>query len=451
MFGLMAPLAGIRVVEAALGVSVVGAGLASSLPGSLLRDLGADVARVQSRTRSALDQNIELLVAARAGLLSQIRAHRPGPAFADLAIAGAGAGLSAAVGALSLLYQREGTGQGGWAETSLYDGITALLPMIIGRVEHHSPTTKLLWQNRGPSEALSYRCADGEYVQLWFGAKGAFDAFLAHIGDPPSERGYNAELMSDAMVEAGQGGAGQPPTYLVWGAIDAAGGWMSACGILAGLYARRSRGGGQSVSASLLGAALTLKSGAFIAAGEVVGGPVLDPGQTGYGAAYRIYQGADGAWFALAVPDEQAWRGLLSVVHLPQLPNSTPSLRTDRGDSQPEELLLEAAFRTRPAAAWVAALRAEGVPVEPVATPDREGFAAGFTDDPVNRQLGRVVGYRWGDHGSVRQPSFPPRIGPGTPLPPMAGIPGLGEHTAEFLETLGFDAAFTAKLTAKEL
>ena len=236
MFGLMAPLAGIRVVEAALGVSVVGAGLASSLPGSLLRDLGADVARVQSRTCSALDQNIELLVAARAGLLSQIRAHRPGPAFADLAIAGAGAGLSAAVGALSLLYQREGTGQGGWAETSLYDGITALLPMIIGRVEHHSPTTKLLWQNRGPSEALSYRCADGEYVQLWFGAKGAFDAFLAHIGDPPSERGYNAELMSDAMVEAGQGGAGQPPTYLVWGAIDAAGGWMSACGILAGLY-----------------------------------------------------------------------------------------------------------------------------------------------------------------------------------------------------------------------
>jgi hypothetical protein len=32
----------------------------------------------------------------------------------------------------------------------------------------------------------------------------------------------------------------------------------------------------------------------------------------------------------------------------------------------------------------------------------------------------------------------------------MAGIPALGAHTAEFLETLGFDAAFTAKLTTKE-
>jgi hypothetical protein len=146
-----------------------------------------------------------------------------------------------------------------------------------------------------------------------------------------------------------------------------------------------------------LGAALTLKSGAFIAAEEVVGGPVLDPGQTGYGAAYRIYQGADGAWFALAIPDEQAWRGLLSVVHLPELPHSTPSLRTDRGDSQPEELILESAFRTRQAAAWVAALRAEGVPVEPVATPTARASRRGS---------------------------------------PMAGIPGLGEHTAEFLETL---------------
>jgi hypothetical protein len=124
---------------------------------------------------------------------------------------------------------------------------------------------------------------------------------------------------------------------------------------------------------------------------DVVGGPVLDPGQTGYGAAYRIYQGADGAWFALAVPDEQAWRGLLSVVHLPELPHSTPSLRTDRGDSQPEELLLGSAFGTR-RPTWVAALRAEGVPVEPVATPDRERFAAGFTApvQPPARPGGRL-------------------------------------------------------------
>lgn len=55
----MAPLEGVRVVEIALGVSAVGAGLASSLPGSLMRDLGAEVTRVRSRNGAALDAGVE--------------------------------------------------------------------------------------------------------------------------------------------------------------------------------------------------------------------------------------------------------------------------------------------------------------------------------------------------------------------------------------------------------
>jgi crotonobetainyl-CoA:carnitine CoA-transferase CaiB-like acyl-CoA transferase len=176
----MAPLRGIRVLEVSLGLSTVGAGLAVSLPGSLLRDFGAQVTRVQSTRRSTLDAGVEfatpwdrgkevldvdhaqdaaaavfsrardcdvlilagserlveqagleyrepsrvnprlivvrirpsrnalgalpdleLLVQARAGVPTQIMAHRPGPAFGDLSIASAGAGLSATVGALA--------------------------------------------------------------------------------------------------------------------------------------------------------------------------------------------------------------------------------------------------------------------------------------------------------------------------------------------------------------
>jgi crotonobetainyl-CoA:carnitine CoA-transferase CaiB-like acyl-CoA transferase len=44
----MGPLTGTRVVEVSLGVSVLGAGLAISLPGSIMRDFGAEVVRVQS-------------------------------------------------------------------------------------------------------------------------------------------------------------------------------------------------------------------------------------------------------------------------------------------------------------------------------------------------------------------------------------------------------------------
>ena len=708
------PLDGLRVVEVAFGVTAVGAGLAASLPGALLRDLGADVARVEWSGRPGLDSGVEfarvwnrgkdviqvepdgaaavaadlasradvvlcsgpeaaieeqglgapqlarahpalvgvrirpsfnalgslpdleLLVAARAGVCTQIRAHEPGrPAFPDLAVAQAGAAVSATVGALAGLYQRQRTGRGLWAETSLYDGIPAMLPMILGRVEHHSPSTRLLWQQQGPGEAICYQCADGAYIQLWFGAKGAYEAFLEHMNEPPSEEGYNAELISGAMVERGrrwaarfaarnrswwvedlaghsfrcepvlrpgealldphvrevgltveyddarrgritalgpvvtvtpaggdssgrcpapdggsllsgvrvldlsaflagpiaplvlaelgadvvkvepvagdvhrsmepmfaagqrgkravaldmkasgaaevldrlfrwadvvhhnsrvglaerlgydeatvraanpdvvysfasgfgehgarsllatndqlvqalsgvehgQAGFGRPPAFLVWGAVDVMGGWIAACGILAGLYGRHRSGAGQSVRSSLLGAGLALKSGAFVVGGTIVGGPVLDADQLGYGAAYRMYQGGDGQWFALAVPDVDTWDRLRGVVGCGDLPVAPPPLRVADGGRQPEEVLLEEVFGRKDAAVWMAELRRAGVPVEPIAIVDREGFVAGFVDDPVNRQLGRIVTHQWGDRGRGRAGLVPPSL-----------------------------------------
>jgi crotonobetainyl-CoA:carnitine CoA-transferase CaiB-like acyl-CoA transferase len=738
------PLDGLKVVEVALGLSDVGAGLASSLPGLLLRDLGAEVVRVESTATSTLDAglelgrswrlgqevvqvddggatdavtvlvrdadvvllagaedlversgigyadlardherlvgvrirpsvtgagaipDLELLVAARCGLPSQIRGHRAGPVFPTLAVASAGAGLSAAVGALALLHQREATGVGGWAETSLYDGVQALLPMILGRVEHHSPSTNLLWREKGPAEGLAYPCADGGYLQLWFGAKGAYEAFLEAMEDEPSAHGYNADLVSGAMTErserwatrlatrdradwldsfadapfraepvlhpgealldphvreiglavdrsdpeggtltclgplirvassgsasssahadppgpllsgvkvldlsaflagpiaplvlaelgadvvkvepitgdvhrnmepmyaagqrgkravavdlkapdaqvvlerlfawsdvvhhssrvgvaerlgydeaavrsvnpevvysfasgfgetgprallpandhlmqalsgaeAAQGGAGRPPVFVAWGAIDVTSGWIAACGVLAGLYARRRTGSGQSVATNLLGASLALQSSAFVSDGTVVAGPGLDADQTGYGAAYRLYEGSDGEWLALAVPDAATWTRLRDLVGAEDLPMHPPPLRTapqllERGKAEP---VLEALFATRPAAEWVDALRAVAVPVEPVRDTDRSAFSAGFLDDPVNIERGGVVSYEWGDRGRVEQPRFPPRFGP-VPAPgARPGIAGLGEDTAAVLAEVGMTA-----------
>jgi crotonobetainyl-CoA:carnitine CoA-transferase CaiB-like acyl-CoA transferase len=100
--------------------------------------------------------------------------------------------------------------------------------------------------------------------------------------------------------------------------------------------------------------------------------------------------------------------------------------------AQPAEVLLERAFRGRPAAWWVAALQAAGVPAELVRELDRAGFAAAFTADPVAVQRGRVVSYQWGDHGLTRQPVLAPAIGPVPRPATMAGIAGLGEHTNSF-------------------
>ncbi|KPM51680.1 carnitine dehydratase [Frankia sp. R43] len=761
-----AALSGLRVVDISLGTSAVGSGLASNLPGVLLRDLGAEVTRVRSAHRSTLDTGVdfervwqrgttvievdhespeaaprilalaaeadvvflsgpeellegrgigyaelaarnprtvvgrvrpthtargplpdlELLVAARAGLPTQIRGHRGGPAFPDLAVASAGAGLAVTVGALATLYERETTGVGGWVETSLADGLRAILPMIIGRVEVSSPATDLLWRNQGPADGFAYRCADGDYIQLWFGAKGAYEAFLQEIGDEPSEKGYTADLVSGALtergrrwaatfataeradwldrlsragircepvlrpgealtdphvretglsvtadnpdlgpvtvlgpvarvtatstptaapadasytggvadtgarpgastrllsgvrvldlaaylagpvtaqvlgdlgadvvkvepmsgdvhrsmepmfaagqrgkravavdlkapgaaqvleglfrwshvlhhnarvgladrlgydeatvrmsnpdvvyshssgfgptgprallpandhlmqalsgVEAGQGGADSPPTFMAWGAIDVTGGWLSACAVIAALYARKRSGAGQSVSTSLLGSALTLKSGAYVRGGTAVGGPVLDGEQTGYGAAYRLYQAGDGEWFALAVPDAGAWERLRQVVAISGLPDAPPPLRRAGEGRQDAERLLEEVFQAEPAEAWVRRLTAADVPVEAVAQVDRRGFVARVLDDPLTRQSGRVASFDWGARGRTETPGCQFGVGP-TPRPTgRPGIPGLGEHTAEVLAELGFDADARAALAA---
>jgi crotonobetainyl-CoA:carnitine CoA-transferase CaiB-like acyl-CoA transferase len=248
-------------------------------------------------------------------------------------------------------------------------------------------------------------------------------------------------------IEAAQGGEGQPPSFLMWGAVDVASGWVSACAVIAALCARRRTGQGQSVQTSLLGSALLLKSGAFWSGGEIMEGPRLDRAQTGYGASYRIYRCRDGAWLALAIPDLQAWQRLRGVVGLEELPAGPPPLRTRSEQMEPAEKLLEEVFGTRDAWEWVRELQASNVPAERVIEGDRRAFIARILDDPVNQQFGRGLSFSWAHLGQLEQPAFPLRFGPTSRPAPAPFFPGLGEHTAEVLESLGLGADEISELT----
>jgi crotonobetainyl-CoA:carnitine CoA-transferase CaiB-like acyl-CoA transferase len=230
------------------------------------------------------------------------------------------------------------------------------------------------------------------------------------------------------------------------------GGWVAAAGMLAGLCARAAGGRGQYVTTSLLGAGL-LHSGVFERDGEVVPGPGLDAAQTGYGPGYRIYAGADGRWFDLVLPDEAAWRRLASLPELASLPAAYAPLRGGPLDAvaRQAETVLEAAFATAPAAAWAGRLRALGLLAELIEPLDRDGFRRAVLDDPVNRQLGRVVSYPTADWGQFEQIGPLLRRGPEDPGRPHLMLPGVGEHTVEILGELGFtpveiDALLAAKV-----
>ena len=119
------------------------------------------------------------------------------------------------------------------------------------------------------------------------------------------------------------------------------------------------------------------------------------------------------------------------------------------GAPQPEEQLLEARVRREGRGAF-GSTRCErptcrSSPSPRSTAPDS---SRGFVDDPVNRQLGRIVAYQWGDRGLLEQPGLPLRLGPAPRPAAPAHIPTLGEHTHELLEPLGFDADMRAAFAA---
>jgi crotonobetainyl-CoA:carnitine CoA-transferase CaiB-like acyl-CoA transferase len=663
------------------------------------RGLGyADVAAVNpavvyarcrpSMTAAGTVADFGLLVEARSGFCTQLAGHRPGPVFVDVRAPGMGAAALLTTSVLGLLCRRARTGAGGWAETSLYDGMLATLGCMIGRSERAAPEIEGYWEKGSTFPNFLYRCADGELLQVWFGGKGMYAALIKVLGDEPSADGYYTDQMTgrlgerarrwvsffaarpreqwvtllreagvacepvlgpgeiladphlsetglavrcqdgphedvlvgppmsvqplpaapadapapsaararqappphsatpllsglrvadfsafvagplaaevladlgadvikveppggeamraaayavaacqrgkrslaldislpqarpvverlltwadvvlhnfrvgvaerlgidaatlarlnpravychasafggtgrramfpgnDALMqavtgfEAAIGGAGNDPIAATWIPVDMTGGWVAAAAVLAGLYARAAGGGGQQVATSLLGAGILLHSGVFWRDGELVRGPSLDRAQTGYGPGYRIYQGGDGNWFALVLPDERAWRRLGSVPEAAALPAAYAPLRGGAADgtAREAEAVLQAAFATMPAARWTDRLRSLGLLAELIEPVNRDGFRRAILDDPVNRQLGRVVAYETADWGHFEQIGPLVRTGPAGCRGPRLMLPGVGEHTVEVLTGLGFSDEETAELLAAKV
>jgi crotonobetainyl-CoA:carnitine CoA-transferase CaiB-like acyl-CoA transferase len=259
----------------------------------------------------------------------------------------------------------------------------------------------------------------------------------------------DALMQAVTGLERAVGGVGNDPLAPTWIPIDMAGGWVTAAGILAGLYARARGNGGQQVATSLLGAGMLLQSGVFQRDGQCVRGPALDARQTGYGPGYRIYEGADGNWFALVLPDDASWTRVRSLPEASSLPARYRPLRgTDVGAAEEAEAILERAFASAPASEWVARLRTLDLLVEPIPPMSRDDFRRRILDDPLNRQLGRVVAYETEAWGHFEQIGPLLRCGPRGGEGPRLMLPGIGEHTQEVLAELGCDEAEIEALLA---
>lgn len=261
---------------------------------------------------------------------------------------------------------------------------------------------------------------------------------------------YAARAGYDFLVQ-GMGGlmsvTGDPagtPTKVGVGIADVMTGMYALAAILAALRAREITGRGQYIDLALLDtqlAWLVNVGQAYLIDGQA-------PGRFGNGhptiVPYETFPAADG-WFILAVGNDSQFAKFCAVGGRPDLAadpafatNSARVLNRDRLIP-----LLREITASRPAAEWMAALEAVGVPCGPVNT-----VPEAFADPQVVHRGGRItMPHPVAAGGSVDLTGSPIKMH-GTPVTYRRPPPMVGEHTAEVLREAGFSEAEIAALGA---
>ncbi|HEX2021381.1 MAG TPA: CaiB/BaiF CoA-transferase family protein, partial [Candidatus Thermoplasmatota archaeon] len=183
------------------------------------------------------------------------------------------------------------------------------------------------------------------------------------VGYPPGEwRGdpnhdLNAQALSGLL--AAQGPPGSPMAGAAQVA-DVGGALYAAVATLAALRERDATGRGRRVEVALSDAALAFAT-ALLARAEAEGA-AADAARDLQGdlACYRVYACADGRHVALAALEPKFWKRFVAATGRDDLADRHP------GRDMATHAALEALFRAGARDAWVARLRAAGVPATPV-------------------------------------------------------------------------------------
>jgi crotonobetainyl-CoA:carnitine CoA-transferase CaiB-like acyl-CoA transferase len=218
-----------------------------------------------------------------------------------------------------------------------------------------------------------------------------------------------------------------PPHRMPIAISDVAAGMHLAIGILCALQARQRTGRGQLVETSLLESALSF--GVYEAAHVAATGttpPRLGQAHRG-SSPYQVFPTADG-WITLGAAQDNFWLRLCDLLGVPEL--SRDARFQSNGDRVRNNdalvAILEAHFRTKSSAHWLAALAAAGIPSGPVLEFDQA------MADPHVVARGMAVETAHPAAGTVKTLGIPVKLSE-TPGALRRPAPRLGEHTAEVL------------------
>jgi crotonobetainyl-CoA:carnitine CoA-transferase CaiB-like acyl-CoA transferase len=229
------------------------------------------------------------------------------------------------------------------------------------------------------------------------------------------------------------GNADDPPLRSGLPISDLVAGLYAALAITAALRRAQTTGEGQEVEVSLTNGLISLL--AYIATNYFATGIV--PPRAGndhpIAAPYGLFATRDGH-VALAPPDDAFFGRLMDALDVAELKDD-PMFRTQSArvaNRTQINAIVGGKLALRTTEHWVTTLNAAGVPCGPV-----HGVADVFRDPQVLAQK-MVLEVDHPGHGLVRMLGFPMKFSQ-TPCQIRRPAPGLGQHTKDVLQELGYD------------
>jgi|TARA_B100000315_G_scaffold229068_1_gene238387 crotonobetainyl-CoA:carnitine CoA-transferase CaiB-like acyl-CoA transferase len=259
---------------------------------------------------------------------------------------------------------------------------------------------------------------------------------------------YANRRVYDAVIQAISGMASiqadpseGAPRMLNTLACDKVTSLTAAQSIAAALYAREQTGQGQRIEVSMLDASISFLWPDAMASFSFVGEDVQDAPPLDHSIFVR--QTADG--YIATMPVKAAeWEGAFRALDMPNLlEDERFDSLTKRFENQPEwQRLVNEGYRRFNTEELCERLEREDVPYSKI------NSRAQVIDDPQIVAMQALVEYNHPDGGTLRQPRPAARFH-GTPSNIVRPSPGLGEHTAEVMNELGFTAQEVERLRAR--
>ena len=265
---------------------------------------------------------------------------------------------------------------------------------------------------------------------------------ISAFGDGPlgaKMPGYDALVQAVSGLMSFTGHPETPPVRLAPSVLDLTTGMWGAIGIMAALTRRAVSGEGEHVRPALLDAAFTLMNHqvlGFLATGS-------PPEKLGSGAPsaapYRVFEAADGAFMLATASDPQFVRlcGTLGLDGLEKDPRFSEMPARLEHREELDKMLAEL-FAKEPVDAWLDRLGRAGISVGRV-NDVRASLAMAVTQERNLLIDPQSLGWAEG-MPQLRLPVDP--TGSGIRRPP----PKLGEHSAEILGEIGYDASAIERL-----